>query len=587
MPIRLLPDDPSFEHLRKDAKRLLREVRAGDADALAQAREFHPRAAEALSRFQLSDAQLAVARGYGFASWTALKQHLARIAPFVWNPPPVAVNAPAADVFVRLACLDYGAWRPGDPARARLLLRDRSELARATVWSAAAAGDVAAVRDLIDRDPALVRARGGPLNWEPLLYACYSRMDPIDAAHSTLDVARLLLSRGADPNAGFLWAGRYTFTALTGAFGRGEDWNNQPPHPDGDALAALLLDAGADPNDAQALYNRHFQANDDHLRILFAHGLGRDARGPWQARLGDQGESPSRMLVQQLCWAVMHHFPERVKLLVEHGVDVNTASLRDGLTPYQAALRAGDRPIAEYLLQHGAKPLALDAAETFALACIAGRRDEVRARLADDPALLEKLGRQGRADMLHRAVDRNQRDGVRLILELGVPIDEMIPGSGLDRTVLHNAAGWGGVEKVRFLLDLGADPSLRDPTYGATPIGWALHMHQHEVIRYLLPTANLFDAVRCGGVERVGELLAQDPSLARATDADGDAIALYLHPDIQRLDEMVALLASRGADLNARRKDGTTLLDHAIARGAIDFANLLRQHGARTSQELV
>ena len=41
---------------------------------------------------------------------------------------------------------------------------------------------------------------------------------------------------------------------------RGEDWRQQPPHPECDALARLLLDAGADPNDSQTLYNRHFHA---------------------------------------------------------------------------------------------------------------------------------------------------------------------------------------------------------------------------------------------------------------------------------------------------------------------------------------
>jgi len=34
----------------------------------------------------------------------------------------------------------------------------------------------------------------------PLLYACYARLDL--SGHSTLEVARVLLSAGADPNAG-------------------------------------------------------------------------------------------------------------------------------------------------------------------------------------------------------------------------------------------------------------------------------------------------------------------------------------------------------------------------------------------------
>ena len=67
-----------------------------------------------------------------------------------------------------------------------------------------------------------------------------------------------------------------------------------------------------------------------------------------------------------------------MKLLVEHGVDVNTPGLRDGRTPYENALRGSNLAIADYLLQHGAKKIELDPLETFALACIAGRRDEVR-----------------------------------------------------------------------------------------------------------------------------------------------------------------------------------------------------------------
>ncbi|MPY89091.1 MAG: hypothetical protein GEU99_14330 [Luteitalea sp.] len=95
-------------------------------------------------------------------------------------------------------------------------------------------------------------------------------MDGTATQHSTLDVARLLLVRGADPNAGFQWGGTYIYTALTGAFGEGEDGSNQPPHPHRDALARLLLEAGADPNDGQTLYNRHSREDDDHLRLLLS-----------------------------------------------------------------------------------------------------------------------------------------------------------------------------------------------------------------------------------------------------------------------------------------------------------------------------
>jgi ankyrin repeat protein len=581
MPARQIPSDPSLEHLRKEAKRLRDAVRAGDADARALVREFHPRAERALARGSLADAQLVTARSYGFASWPRLRQHLAAIEPFVWNPPaPLSGSAPLADVFVRLACLVYGDWHRSNPAKAQRLLADHPELARADIYCAAAAGDVASVRGMIDDHPAVVRAKGGPLRWEPLLYACYSRMEATRPDRSTLEVARLLLARGADPNAGMLWGANYAFTALTGAFGEGEDGINQPPHPESLALARLLLEAGADPNDAQTLYNRHFKENDEHLELLFAYGLGRDTQNPWLQRTGDRPETPATLLTQQLCWAAMRDFPRRVRLLVERGVDVNAPSPRSGRTAYEEAVRAGSHAIAEYLLEHGAKKIGLDPLETFALACIAGRRDEVHSRLAQDPALLEKLGAYGRVDLLHRAVEARKRDGIRLIVELGVDVNGMMPGTGLDRSVLHNAAGWGGVEMVRYLMELGADPGLRDPTYHATPLGWALYNQQREVVEYLLPLANIFDAVQSGGVERAAALLREDPSLAQARDAAGNPLVFYLRPGTERLEPLIQLLLAHGADLNARDRRGRTILDAALGDGDGEFAGVLRSHGA-------
>jgi ankyrin repeat protein len=591
MPTRPLPNNPSLEHLRKAAKRLRNAVLAGEADAVGQVEEFHPLGNQAVGRFSLADAQLVAARSHGFATWTQLKRHLSEIAPFIWNPPPPPNPESRADVFLRLACLTYSGWHRSNPARALRMLADHPELADANIYTAAAVGDVAAVRTLIDRDPALVNAKGGSLRWDPLLYACYSRLpgsvsEKQEHAPRTLAVARLLLSRGADPNAGFLHSGSYAFTALTGAFGRGEDWSNQPPHPECDRLASVLLEAGADPNDAQTLYNRHFEENDDHLKLLFRYGLGRDKGGPWLKRLNDPFFNPSSLLVIELCAAAQHNFFGRVQLLVEHGVDVNTPGLRNRRTPYEEALRGGHHAVAEYLLQHGAKKIDLDPLEIFALACIAGRREEARGRLAADPTLLERLGHKGRVDLLHRAVEAQQGEGVRLIVELGVDINGMVPGTGLDRSALHNAAGWGGLEMVKLLLELGADPALRDPTYHSTPIGWAFHNRQPDIVEHLLAFASIFDALRCDGVERVAALLQGDPALANARDDEGHPLVFYLHPEMARLEETLRILVAHGASLNAQNSDGRTLLDRALARGLIDFANVLRRYGARTGAEL-
>jgi ankyrin repeat protein len=579
-----LPSNPSLDNLKKRAKALLDAVRAGDARALALVAELHPRP-DAVAAFKLADAQLVVARGYGFPSWAKLKQHLAVVDVHLWDPPSARPDEPPEDELVRLACMDYESWHPEMAERARRLLAERPELARANLYTAATVGDAAAVADAIARDPALVNRRGGPLGWEPLLHACYARLDSPDPGHSTLAVARALLAAGADPNAGFLWRGNVPpFTALTGAFGEGENGNNQPPHRDRDALARMLLDAGADPNDGQTLYNRHFNRADDHLELLFEYGLGRDRQGPWYARLGARLMSPAAMLVEELWAAARKGFVERVKLLVEHGTDVNARGVRDGRTPHEAAALAGHREIVAYLEAHGARRIALELRDAFAAACVAGQRDEVRALLERDPTLLSQLDGHAWIVLVHRAVEGNRPDGIRLMAELGFPLDTTTRHDGvaanLAATPMHDAAWGGALDLVKLLVELGARTDVRDASFDSTPLGWADHNQQQHVVDYLMQFASIFDAVHREALERVAELLREDPRHAVAVDARGVPLACHLHPDGKRLDELLGLLRPHGFDLDARDRDGKTAIDRAVASGRDDFAAALRARGA-------
>jgi hypothetical protein len=195
------------------------------------------------------------------------------------------------------------------------------------------------------------------------------------------------------------------FTALTGAFGEGEDGNNLPPHPQRDELARLLLDAGADPNDGQTLYNRHFFPDDGHFRLLFEYGLGRAGRGPWFARLGERLQSPRQMLVEELWMGARKGFTERVELLLAHGVDVNGRGFRDGRTAHEQALLSGNRRIADFLERHGARRVELSLEEEFTSACAGGDRERAHALLALDPGLTEGIGPAKRAELVFRAVE--------------------------------------------------------------------------------------------------------------------------------------------------------------------------------------
>ena len=82
MPVRPLPSNPSLQHLKYQAKDLLKGHAAHDPAAAQMLREFRPRMLDAsdarifAAKLKLSDAQLAIAREAGFPSWARLKRHI-------------------------------------------------------------------------------------------------------------------------------------------------------------------------------------------------------------------------------------------------------------------------------------------------------------------------------------------------------------------------------------------------------------------------------------------------------------------------------------------------------------------------------
>ncbi|HEU4332468.1 MAG TPA: ankyrin repeat domain-containing protein [Lapillicoccus sp.] len=313
-----LPTNPNLEHFRRDARRLQRAVRAGDSRALAIVARFHPdgRPTDA-DTFPLSAAQLVVARGYGFSSWARLKHYFDDTVDLRRDLTKVRPETLADRVSER-ACLQY--TEADDPARwaeAAAVLEANPSLVDDDVAVAAVAGDADTLRHHLAADPGTATREAGPFRWPPLLYLVYARVPQ----HDPVAAARLLLDAGADPSTGYLWGGLPSpFTALTGCFGEGEQGpGRQPRHPEGETLARLLLDRGADANDGQTLYNRMFGRDDSHLVLLFEYGLGQGDGGVWRRRLGEATESPAEMMARQLDWAQQHGFDRRLALLAEHG----------------------------------------------------------------------------------------------------------------------------------------------------------------------------------------------------------------------------------------------------------------------------
>jgi hypothetical protein len=227
------------------------------------------------------------------------------------------------DKFLDLACLMHnGKDAVVRREQAAAILEASPSLARDDTFVGAAVGDVKALREHLDRDAGVATRRGGPRGWDALLYLSNARLSP-RASWDPLACAHLLLDRGADPKT-YALMHQMPYTAITGAIGVGEAGPvAAPPHPQARALVELLLNAGADPNDEQALYNMHFLRDDGWLELLLARGLREQAR-----------------LDYLLGASVKQDFADRVALLLAHGASSNGRDFYNKRTHLEKRLAA-------------------------------------------------------------------------------------------------------------------------------------------------------------------------------------------------------------------------------------------------------
>jgi hypothetical protein len=372
------------------------------------------------------------------------------------------------DTFLRLACLTYSDDGVPHWNRAAGMLAADPSLASRSPHTAAACGTA------WPTDP---QEPGGPYGWPPLMYLAYSRLErlgnPVGAATAMLDAS-------ADPTFSVLWRGQPTpFTVLTGVLGGGEQ--GQPPHPLWRELAALLLRRGADPNDAQALYNRMF-GDDAHFGLLLAHGL------------NDRG-----LLADQLRWAVGHDLAERTRMLLGFADPDLLAELsRD-------AARLGHARTAAVLAAVGAPEAELGPVDALVGGILGGdlwaefRGEQApendradRAALLDlpwdDPELLAEA-RQTHGWVLVWAAGQGDLALVERLLGLGFDANARGRGDLAEpsewETALHQAAHRGDNPMIIALLGARADDTLRDQRFDGTPADWAEHGGHHEIARRL------------------------------------------------------------------------------------------------------
>jgi ankyrin repeat protein len=451
----------------------------------------------------------------------------------------VATVQEAADRFLDLACLSYdGRDAVARREQAAVLLAAWPDIVTTSVAAAAAVGDVAALAAQLQAAPASATARSGPRDWPPLLYLCYGRVNP--PAGDAVAAARLLLANGADSNS----ATRITdcrFSAITGAVGEGEGGVvAQPPHPQARALVTVLLDAGADPNDGQAMYNTHFRPDDSWLELFTSRGLTAAMRANWDET------SQVTTLDFLLGRAAEQGFTARVQRLLSLGGSPNGRNVYNKRPHLENALRQGHAEIARLLREHGAAGLASSPAEQLHITVLAGDEAGARTLLAAHPGLVVPPA------ALLAAAEQGHLPAVQLALALGVPVGAR-DHEGL--TALHRAGRQGHVAVVEALIAAGAPFSVRDPVYGGTPIGHAAHFTATN------PTPN-----RAQALALLRERTTDPFDLYNRFDEEGRtrlATLAAADPAVAGTQAQLLLLSRAYAAFNERDLEGALALMHA------------------------
>jgi ankyrin repeat protein len=459
------------DNLRKAAKRWLKAIREGDAQARARLIRAHPTAP---AEPTLRDLQHALARERGHENWTALLQSASTTSEH-------------------------------DPALTDLL-------------ESAGKGNAERVAAILDAHPHLVNRRGTLPGNTGLRTALH-----FGSGHES--VVRTLLARGADPNIRdegdnayplHFAAERGDLPIVTLLVEHGADPIGAGTTHELDALGwAVCFD-----------YAMHV----DVARYLLAHGARHTvhsavAMGDADAirALADAGADLNQRMDgtnkrrTPLHLAAVKKQPAAAAALIDLGADMN-ATDAVGLTPLDQASLDGQDEMTRLLLDRGARI-------TLPAAIALDRTEDVERLVREDPDTLSTTSNRPWARLLVHAAGRapgrvveallrtvmRHRSGLSIV-NMEDDLDTAVDGAS-GYTPLHAAAFAGNIEAIEILLKHGANPRTRDGKYHATPAGWAAYAgHEAAVLRILEADIDIFDAIDFDRADRVLDILDRDPA---------------------------------------------------------------------------
>ncbi len=454
-----IPARPSLEYDRKQARKLLKQIHAGEVDAIGRLCGSHPRyptpQAVKPADVILADVQLMIAREYGFSSWPAWKQY-------------VEIGAlqghERLEKFLTSVC-------SGNVGFASQILRVDDSFVREDICAAAAAGDPESLRRWLDQE--VVNAELGPLHTTPLVYACQSRLLVTDPARrdTIVECARLLLEAGADPNRGFMRSPDddpgMIQTAIYGAAGIAN-------HP---GLTRLLVEAGASANDSETLYHTAEFTDTTCLALILPTALQSDIDYCLGRALDFERPDAAMLFVQhqadvdhQVSW--FNNWTHLMKAIAEHAdaglIAAMTERSKDlemtddsGLTAYRYAVRFGHEAARTLLEAKNVDTTGVTALDRFGQACMTGDEAGASSIVKASPEVISDF--DGR--LMEQAVRRDNHAALRSFVANGVPVD-----TNPDMPPLHNACFWGHYDTGRLLIELGASLT-HENQMGGTALG--------------------------------------------------------------------------------------------------------------------